>query len=393
MKNRITCLLTYSFITGTASSIFKVIFNLFLRDYDLSNTAVGNIASAQLWGSAILGLIISLLADLVGRKKILVLSVILNSFSGTMMVFCTDPTLLWWFSLLNGGFGIVGFTVIAASITLYTSNNSRAKVFGLNTGIIMGSGVLGNFLGGIMGDFLGFRRTLMLSMLIYATALIPLLKIKTSVTKSSLKEIFDFSGFDKDQKKVLFFYFTSTVLVGFGAGLFVNFGNLIFKDLFNLNTTNIGIALSLAQLGTAIGASMCFSFGKKYGPLKFSLVMRTLVVPLMLSLVVIRKPVLFTILYALRFVFMNMTNPIMNSIVFSYMPREKLATISGVNSLFNNSVRAIAAIMFGYIVGSSIDGYKTLFTISTVFYAFSALVVFIFYKNFENKAAIKALYN
>jgi MFS family permease len=121
--------------------------------------------------------------------------------------------------------------------------------------------------------------------------------------------------------------------------------------------------------------------------------MQLLVIPLMLSLVVVREPILFTILYAFRFVFMNITNPIMTSIIFSYVPDSKLSTVSGINGFLNNTVRAVAAMIFGLIVGTTISGYTVLFLLSTAFYAANAFIIFLFYRDFKNEPRVLELYD
>lgn len=120
--------------------------------------------------------------------------------------------------------------------------------------------------------------------------------------------------------------------------------------------------------------------------------MQILVVPLMISLAFVREAVIFTILYAFRFVLMNTTSPVTTSIVNSYIPASKISTISGINSLLNNTIRAVAAMAFGFIVGKSVSGYQSLFIISTVFYGINALVYFFFFRSFRKDPIVKELY-
>jgi predicted MFS family arabinose efflux permease len=120
--------------------------------------------------------------------------------------------------------------------------------------------------------------------------------------------------------------------------------------------------------------------------------MQVMVVPLMVSMAFVREPVTFTALYSLRFVFMNITNPILSSVTFSYLPSNKLSTISGINGLLNNVARAIAAMMFGYVVGAETQGYTSIFLISASFYAIGAVIAFLIFKEFENKETTKSLY-
>jgi len=392
LRKNIFLLLIYTFISTITISMYRVVYNLYLRELGFCNNTIGNITSAQLWGSAIIGLIAAVIADRIGKRKILLFSAVVVPVVGIALAYVVDPGIVVLLSFIKGGFTVTAFTVVMAAMTGVTKTENRAKIFGLNFGINMASGVVGNFVGGFFGDLFGLQSTLLISMLGHFLAVIPIIQLRVIDTKSRFKELFDFSGLERDEKKVLTYYFVSTATVGFGAGLFIHFGNLIFKDLFNMSATGIGIALSIAQFGTAAGSILSHRLGRRFGPLRFNLAMQLLVVPLMLSLVVARQPVLFTVLYAFRFVFMNITNPIMTSIIYSYVPNSKLSTVSGLNGFLNNTVRAIAAMVFGYIVGTYVSGYNQLFLLSTVFYGANAFVIFLFYREFGTKSKVMELY-
>jgi len=391
-KKEIYALQFYTLLTGIMQSVFRVVFNLYLRDIGTPNNIIGNITSANLLGAAILGLIVSTTADVIGRKKVVMLAVIIFPLSSVLMLCVSDYTLIYLLSFIRGGFQIVGFTVILSLLVSITGERNRVKYFGINFGLNMGSGVFGNLAGGILGDTFGLSQTMFLAMLIFSLAIIPLSKIKVVDERKHIRNIFNFSGFNKNQKTLLLLHYSSTLAVGFGAGLFIHFGNLIFKDLFDMSTTSIGIALSIAQLGTAVGGILAKKFGKKYGPFQFKFICQLMVVPLIISLAFVRDPFIFTILYATRFVFMNIATPIMNSIINSYIPHDKISTITGINSLINNSIRSVAALLFGYIVGNSVDGYTTLFAISAVFYCVNSVISFIMLKLYKNDEAILNLF-
>ncbi|HPE68339.1 MAG TPA: MFS transporter [Thermotogota bacterium] len=385
-------LLLYTIVTAFANNIFNVILNLFLREINLTNGQIGNITSAQLWGAAILGLLVSTLADMFGRRRILLLSSVVIPLFSILLVFQKEMPALLVLSFLRGGFLVVSFTVVQALMVTLSETRHRAKLFGLNMGLMMGSGVLGNFLGGWMGDTLGLQPTLVVSMVLFFVSFFPLLRIQAVEPVRRLKHVFDFSGFSLGQKRILFFHYMTTVTVGFGAGLFIHFGNLIFKDLFDMSATGIGIALSVAQLGTAFGNSFAHRLGNRFGPLEFRLLTQALVVPLMVGLVLVRNPFVFTVLYALRFVLMNTATPIFASIVNSSIPSESISTISGINSFLNNAVRGVAAMLFGFIVGASIEGYNLLFSISTVFYGANVLIAFFILKLYRDDPVVQSLF-
>jgi len=372
--------------------IMRTDLNLFFREAGLTNVEVGNIMSASLWGAAILGLVVSILADILGRKRMLLASIVFFPLANLGMIMTDQMPLLLLFSFVKGGFMVVGFTVVQAMVVDLTASKDRARVVGINFGLLMASGVLGNFLGGVFGDFLGLKEALIIAIIGYFFGMIPLLIMKEGFKGSSLKSIFNITEFKHEQKVIVLFHFMTTITIGFGAGLFIHFGNLIFKDLFSMTPLAIGIALSIAQLGTAFGSALSHKFGLWFGPLKFKMITQTLVVPLIVAMAFVRNPIIFVIIYAMRFVLMNSSNPIINTIINSYVPQDKISTLAGINSLLNNSVRAVAAMMFGFIVGKSIDGYTTLFIISAIFYGINILISYLMYKRYRNDPKIKELY-
>jgi len=374
-------------------SIIRTDLNLFFREIGFTNADVGLITSASLWGAALLGLIVSIFADILGRKKVLIASLIFFPLANFFMILTNNLHLVILFSFIQGGFMVVSFTVVQAMVIDITKPKNRAQIIGLNFGIMMGVGVLGNFLGGAFGSLFGLKNTLLFAIVGYTFGLLPILGIRDSFICGTIRSIFDVSNFKREQKIIVVFHFLTTITIGFGAGLFIHFGNLIFKDLFNMSTFGIGIALSIAQMGTSVSNMFTHKLGRYFGPLKFKLITQTLVVPLILCMAFVRNPIIFIIIYAMRFVLMNSGNPIINTIINSYVPQDKISTIAGLNSLVNNSVRAIAAMLFGFIVGTSIEGYTTLFIISGVFYGINVIIAYLMYRRYENDPQIKELYN
>jgi predicted MFS family arabinose efflux permease len=196
----------------------------------------------------------------------------------------------------------------------------------------------------------------------------------------------------REQKNILTLYYLSTLSVGFGAGLFIHFGNLIYKDLFGLSSAAIGIALSIADLGTSAGNIFSHVLARRVGPLQLRFWCELLVVPLMISLIVVRQPALFVLLYTLRYILMNSASPILSTIINSFVPKEKIATLAGINTFLNNSIRGVAAMLFGIIVGASLSGYNLLFSISTAFYALNAVFSFLFLVRYRRHPIVLSLY-
>ena len=112
----------------------------------------------------------------------------------------------------------------------------------------------------------------------------------------------------------------------------------------------------------------------------------------MISLIVVRQPALFVLLYTLRYILMNSASPILSTIINSFVPKEKIATLAGINTFLNNSIRGVAAMLFGIIVGASLSGYNLLFSISTAFYALNAVFSFLFLVRYRRHTIVLSLY-
>ncbi len=68
----------------------------------------------------------------------------------------------------------------------------------------MASGVIGNFIGGAFGDLFSLQTILIISMVAHLPAIIPVIKLEMMESRSRLKELFNFSGLQNDQRKVLY---------------------------------------------------------------------------------------------------------------------------------------------------------------------------------------------
>ncbi|MBB6061968.1 MFS family permease [Thermosipho japonicus] len=368
----------YTFLNGISRNVYQVLFNLYLKNFGYNNSIIGKIMSFNLWGSAILAILLGILSDKIGRKKMLLLVQPLGALFAIMRLFPFNLTWLYITSFLFGGFNSAIMILTDVFLVESTHNKNRAKFFGMNFGVRMLTGVIGNALGGFLGDIFGFRNVMIWSMVLRVFALIPILKINEVVI---LKEKIKMNEF---QKKIFAFYIFSTASVGFGAGLFIHFGNVIFYDLFALSATVIGFILALAQFGTSIGSTFSHKLGKKFGAAKV-LMLSNLAVPiLILMLSFVREPISFTTIYVARFTIMNMVNPIFNTLVLSYLPKSILASTAGIRSFANNASRAFAAMLFSVLATSS-SGYSVIFLISSIFYFVNALVIYVFYKMMKDK--------
>lgn len=350
-----------------------------MRRRHFINTQISAVVSANLWGSAIFGLILALILSKYDRKKLLFFSsLMVGVFMVLRAVVYNFPAQIF-LALVSGAISSLSGMVFTAVLFGGSGIKERYTVFGSQFSLSMLANVLGNVLGGAMADRLGYTFTLLLAASLQLVAASLVGKIGRAGNDSQFLRRF---SLDAVQKRVFSYYALSNVLVGFGAGLFLNFSNLMFYDLFGFSLTYVGLIISLAQLMTAAGSLSSGFLQRRFGALKMLLICYTSVVPLMLSISFIRDPVTFSILYVVRFMLMNMVNPSFTVLVFNNLPDNVIMSANGIGNLLNNSSRAFAAYLYGWIVEGSAD-YTKLLLISTLFYALNAILTWWFKNRLE----------
>lgn len=104
LTQKVINLLIFSSISSSFWAIYKVVFNLFLRDLGYTNQFIGQMTSFEMLGAAILGILIGILGDRIGKKKMIIISSL--SFGILLLIRSTFPykNILLVFGFLNGGF-------------------------------------------------------------------------------------------------------------------------------------------------------------------------------------------------------------------------------------------------------------------------------------------------
>lgn len=370
----------FTAITSFAGQIYGVVYNLFLRQNGLTNLDIGKITSANLWGSAVLGTFFAFLVNKVEKRKFFEYLLLVQILMQCLRIFLINPQIQVVLNFLSGASSSAISIIISASMIISTSSKDRIILFGSNFSISMITSVIGNLIGGTIADIAGFRFTMLIANVIYTSSLFVVKKLPISG-----QQVFEKIAFTKVQKRIFWYYLASNLLVGFGAGLFISFGNLILSDLFAMSTTLIGLIMALTQVATGIGGAMNHTLEKRFGSTKVLFFCYSLVVPLMIFLAFVRSPVIFCSLYVVRFMLMNMVNPIFSVFVFSNLPVQYLPVTNGIGNLLNNSSRAIAALLYGYIVTNNSD-YTKLLLISALFYLMNAFLTYSLHKKITSLA-------
>lgn len=257
-----------TFIIGITYATWILFFNLFLlrRGYDQAFLGQANTAPAL--AALLLGFPLGLLSDRIGRKRAMLLGIVLLTLGmGLQVIFRSS-----FFILAMGflwGMGSSLFFVSQAPFMMKLSDpDNRAMLFSLNFGLFPLAGVIGNALAGqlpgLYSRVLGFptgsagayQAVLLTSVIVGALALLPLLLIREpkAVYAPAHKTRERASAWRVLTNSLTVRLALPNLLVGFGAALLIPYMNVYFVKRFAMSDQNLGWLFSASEVFTALGS-------------------------------------------------------------------------------------------------------------------------------------------
>ncbi len=346
---------------------------------------------SQFFGAPILGE----LSDKIGRKKVLIVS-LLGTFIGYILFgfgIVTKQIWLLFFSRLVDGFTGGNVSVILSSISDISDEKSKTKNFGL-VGMAFGLGfIIGPYIGGKLSDpdivrWFNFATPFWFaSLLSLINILLVIFRFKETLRAKLATKIDLLTGFKNIRRafelKNLRVAFLIVFLLTFGFTFFTQFFQVFLIKRFSYNQSQIGELFAYVGIWIAITQGLATRvISHHYSPkqiLFFSILFLALCMPLLL--LPNKHHLLFFILPFIA-LFWGLTQPSTTALVSSLNGREHQGEILGINQSIQSLAFAIPPIIAGFIVSLNIR----LPIILASFSIFLAWVVF--KRNFTQKGSV-----
>lgn len=200
--------------------------------------------------------VVGMLADRLGRKVILLPSLLLFGLAGGACFFTNDWEVLLVFRFFQGvGASALGMLNVTLIGDLYEGKR-RGEMMGYNASVLSTGTALYPFIGGALA-MAGWQFPFLLPLLALPTALLAMLWLKNPEPKKSQ----DFSSYLKNtwkniNRKTVWGIFIINVLLFFILyGAFLSFFPQLMKERFNASAFYIGAIMSGFSIITAITAS------------------------------------------------------------------------------------------------------------------------------------------
>ena len=388
---------------GLSAGIWGVIFYLYLNlnAIGFGVNFIGYLFTASALATGLIALPAGLFCELTGPKRALLIGLLSNLASLVQVIFL-QPSLLLFASSASGLIGTI-YTIAGAPFMLENSERKeRAYLFSFNLTLTVIMSVIGSCLGGVMPDLfnaslglrtgtqygspVGYRLTLMISILLAVSAAIPLFLVREK--KIQRQKAYTLLGLKNIRSpQIIIKFMIPTALIGFGAGFIVPLINLFFKIKFLASTEQVGIISALGSITLGVGALVAPLLAARLGKVRSVAACEFLSLPFIMLIPLSPDLTYGATAYVLRTALMNMSGPIGTMLQMELVSDSERATTSGLMTMADGLPRAAAASAAGQMLNEG--NYVTPFLITAIIYPLAASLYYLLFRKVEKVSPIR----
>jgi len=386
--------LLFVFLTTLNVGIYGVIFNLYILSLGFKEDFLGLILSTSSASSGLFAIPAAIVCDRLGRKKTLLLSSVLNALSLFFLYNTTSQELLVIFSIASGMASALGLVTGATFLLENSSADERMYLFSMSSLIYAFSILSGNMIGGFLPDLfkdlflfgaggsIAYRLTLYVSLAATISSLLPLAFVKEKSTAEnaglgSQLQVYKSIFRSKTVRTMVLFY----CLYGIGWGTSLPYFNVYFDVVLGANANQIGIIFSISQLFMMLGYFLVPILTERMGKIKLASSLQVLSIPFLLMFTFAGSLLVAAIGFVMRYMLMNMANPILNSFKLEIVRKEERALINSTMWMACYTFVGIGTYAGGLMMAAGKNSMP--FLITSIFYALTAIFYYICFNRLE----------
>lgn len=376
-------------VSGAAMGVFRLIFNFFVLARGFDQSLLGNLVTVNSFTSLLVALPIGYLADLLGRKRSLILAGAVTAASIALMVLIPSPLMLYASNVLFG----VSQSLAAVTNSPFLMENSgeqeRTYLFSFSSGLQMASQSVGNWVGGLMPGWVAASRGLdAMSAQAYGTsllivggvaalALIPLIVMRMPRLAKSQRTVFAPISYAQRHPRLLGKLVSPMLITSIGAGLIMPFMNVFFRQQYGQSDPSIGALFAWGSLSMGIGLLVAPPLAERMGRIQLVVVTQALSIPFLVLLGFAPWYWLSVVAYLVRVALMNMSSPIYQTFVMERVDPGARATVASLTSMAWNFGWAFSPMISGWL--QERYGFGPPFSLTILLYAVSTVLYWLFF--------------
>jgi MFS family permease len=348
--------LVYAIISGVSMGIYRLIFNFYILSLGFDEKLVGNLVTITGITALVFALPMGYLADIIGRKRSLLISAVLVSFSIGMMVIWPVTFIFYAMNIVSG----VAQSLAAVTMSPFLMENSgeheRTYLFSFSSGIQMVAASVGNWIGGYMPSWVANLRNVDpvssqaygVSILVVAIGLaigiIPLILIKLPRLAHSDRTVFAPLSYAAKNPSKLSKLVLPMLITSIGAGLIMN---VFFRVQYHQPDQVIGGLFAWGSLAMGLGLLAAPPLAERFGKIQVVVITQALSIPFLILLGF--SPVFWAsgLAYYIRVALMNMSSPVYQTFVMEEVEPSSRAMVASLVSMAWN---------FGWVISPTVSG-------------------------------------
>lgn len=372
-------------IIGVAMGVFRLLFNFYVLSLGFNEALLGSLITTSSMTALIAALPMGYLADLLGRKRSLLLSGALTSFSIAIMVLWPERTLLYAMNIVSGLGQSLGAVTMAPFLMENSGEEERTYLFSFSSGLQMAMASVGNWIGGYLPTWIGLMRgvpptsspayagALLVVAGAAACGLLPLAFLRLPRLPRSERSIFAPFAYASKQPILLGKLILPMLLTSIGAGLIMPFMNVFFRQVHGKPDPAIGALFAWGSLAMGIGLLIAPPLAERMGKIQLVVISQALSIPFLIILGFSPIYWLSAGAYYIRLALMNMSSPVYQTFVMEHVESSARATVASLVSMAWNFGWAFSPTISGYLqvrygFGPPFIGTIVLYTISIFLY-------------------------
>jgi MFS family permease len=386
--------LLFVFLTTLNAGIYGVIFNLYILRLGFGEDFLGLILSISATSMGLFSIPAAFVCDRLGRKRTLLLSSVLSAISLFFLYNTTTPELLVLFSLASGMASALGLVTGSTFLLENSTKEERMYLFSMSSLIYTFSLLSGNMLGGFLPDILAdlisaqsgsaisYRLTLYVSLVATVASLLPLAYVaeKNSEENNGIRgqlNIYRSIFKSKVIRQMTLFY----CLYGVGWGTSLPYFNVYFDTVLGASANQIGIFFSVSQVFMILGYFLVPVLTERTGKVRLVSIVQILSIPFLLMFVLTNNLLIAVVGFVMRYMLMNMANPILNSFKLEIVQPEERSMINSIMWMACYTFVGIGNYAGGLMMAAGDS--RMPFMVTGVFYAATAVFYYICFNKLE----------
>lgn len=375
-------------VSGVSMGVFRLLFNFYALSLGFDEALLGKLITTSSLTSLLAALPMGYLADILGRKRSLVLANVLTSVAVLgMVLFPYEPA----FYALNVVMGIAqslaGITM-APFLMENSGDEERTYLFSFGQGLQMFSSFAGTWIGGYLPGWMGswqnvsatnsnaYAWSLIIVGGLYLIGALPLLFLRRNRIGGEARSVFAPIKYAMEEPKLLGQLIIPMLITSIGAGLIMPFMNVFFRSVHNQPDPAIGTLFAWGSLATAVGLLLAPALAERFGKIQVVVVTQALSVPFLIILGFSPWFWMGALAYYVRVALMNMSNPVYQTFVMERVDPSARATVASLTSMAWNVGWSFSPMISGYLqinygFGPPFIGTITLYIVAiTMYWAF-----------------------